>query len=203
MPVYHKAITCEPGFQLVPVISYREVVMTVCKTVPEPRKKWVYDVKNEDKNGDARPKCVLVKRQVDDTSGTKCVVETTLTKVPCVRYQKVPCFVVNDSESRSPFVPAAQKVRSAPMPAVQTVRRAAVPAVQSARSPSPTTQPIRPVAAWGMQIQPPIASVAPPEAMAPIATIGSLEAISPTASIGPVVPATLLADDLLPTSSSK
>jgi hypothetical protein len=111
---HHHVPACEPGYTLVPEVTYVEVCRKVCKLVPDVREteKWVYSCKSEDLCFKKCPlhglhtcagceqcgACVqcdkpvtrnrLVKRLVvEECPSVKCVVE----RVPCVVYRKVPC----------------------------------------------------------------------------------------------------------------
>jgi len=94
--------TCEPGYQIVEEIEYRQIVRKVCKQVPDVKKvrKTVYEVKEEEhcvsKNhkGDTKPQTrrVLVKKEiVEEVPTYKSVVETVVEVVPVKVYRKVPC----------------------------------------------------------------------------------------------------------------
>src|SRR5438876_906174 len=87
--------TCEPGYQLIAETVYHDVPRTVCKMVPEVKKKWVYSCIEEpfcildSKHGHghgkhchcpdcAGPHCrnLLVKKQIEEPCPTlKCVTE--------------------------------------------------------------------------------------------------------------------------------
>jgi len=101
---HHNKPACEPGFQIIEEVVMQEVTRTVCKMVPETKKKWVYDwiddpfcVQNT-KHGNC-PECsgpycrkLLVKKQIDLPCPTmKCVTETIVERVPVTIYKKVPC----------------------------------------------------------------------------------------------------------------
>jgi hypothetical protein len=82
----------------------QDVTRTVCKMVPETKKKWVYDWINDPfcvqntRHGHC-PNCdgpycrkKLVKMQIDEPCPTmKCVTETIVERVPVKVYRKVPC----------------------------------------------------------------------------------------------------------------
>lgn len=106
---------CEPGYRLVQEITYQEVEHACCKEVPNIRKKWVYCSKpdyycvpnckkgccGQDGGCGGYPdrchlhcRAQLLKKQVECVYGTKCVVEITKEKVPCVIWRKVPCAAV-------------------------------------------------------------------------------------------------------------
>src|SRR5581483_3564016 len=108
---------CEPGYQWVEEVVYKDVPRFICKEVPNTKKKWVYCAEPDafclpktSKQCCADGKCgacsacantvcqgpycrkVLVKREIDvPCPGTKCVVEKIMEKVPCITYRKVPC----------------------------------------------------------------------------------------------------------------
>ncbi len=100
---HHAKPACEPGYQLIEETVLQDVTRTVCKMVPETKKKWVYDWVSDpfcipdSKHGQC-PNCSgpycrkqLVKRQVDVPCPTmKCVTETITERVPVVVYRKVP-----------------------------------------------------------------------------------------------------------------
>lgn len=100
---HHARPACEPGFQLIEETVMQDVTRTVCKMVPETKKKWVYDWVSDpfcildSKHGQC-PNCAgpycrkqLVKRQVDVPCPTmKCVTETITERVPVTVYRKVP-----------------------------------------------------------------------------------------------------------------
>ncbi|MBI2807203.1 MAG: hypothetical protein HYX68_19650 [Planctomycetes bacterium] len=101
---HHARPPCESGFKLVEEITYQDVIKTVCKMVPETRKKWVYswvddpfcirDAKHGQCPNCAGPYCrkQLVKRQIDVPCPTlKCVTEQVVERVQVVTYRKVPC----------------------------------------------------------------------------------------------------------------
>ena len=100
---HHAKPACEPGFQIVEEIVYQDVTKSVCKMVPDVKKKWVYSMiddpfcLHDTKHGQcpqcAGPCCrkLLVKKQVDvPCPGTKCVTETIVERVPVITYKKVP-----------------------------------------------------------------------------------------------------------------
>lgn len=100
---HHAKPECEPGFKIVEEVVMQDVVRTVCKMVPETKKKWVYawipdpfcilDAHHHCPQCDG-PHCrkLLVKRLVDEPCPTlKCVTETIVEKVPVTVYRKVPC----------------------------------------------------------------------------------------------------------------
>jgi hypothetical protein len=102
-------------------VQYQEVVKKVCRQVPDVKKvtRWVYSCKtadfckpgcflhgpgHQDGCGDCdghRPCCpcgpvgckhLLLKRLVtEECPTTRCVVECTVERVPCVVYRMVPC----------------------------------------------------------------------------------------------------------------
>ncbi|MBM3997075.1 MAG: hypothetical protein FJ303_23430 [Planctomycetes bacterium] len=94
---------CEPGFQIVEEIVMQDVTRTICKMVPETKKKWVYSVIDDpfcvqnSKHGQC-PQCsgpycrkLLVKKQIDEPCPTmKCVTETIVERLPVKVYRKVP-----------------------------------------------------------------------------------------------------------------
>lgn len=101
---HHAKPYCEPGFKLVEEVVMQEVTRTVCKMVPETKKKWVYsqiddpfcirDSKHGQCPNCAGPFCrkLLVKTQVEvPCPGFKCVTETITEVVPVTVYRKVPC----------------------------------------------------------------------------------------------------------------
>lgn len=103
---HHGKPHCEPGFKLVEEVVMQEVTRTVCKMVPETKKKWVYstiddpfcihDAKHGHCPNCTGPYCrkLLVKTQVDvPCPGFKCVTETITEVVPVTVYRKVPCDV--------------------------------------------------------------------------------------------------------------
>jgi hypothetical protein len=94
---------CEPGYQLIEETVIQEVKRTVCKMVPETKKKWVYswvddpfciqDTRHGECPNCAGPYCrkQLVKTQIDLPCPTmKCVTETIVERVPVTVYRKVP-----------------------------------------------------------------------------------------------------------------
>lgn len=101
---FHIKPVCEPGYKLVEEIEYQDVVKTVCKMVPDTKKKWVYSMIDDpfcvqnSKHGHC-PECsgpycrkLLVKTQIDEPCGTmKCVTETIVERVAVKVYRKVPC----------------------------------------------------------------------------------------------------------------
>ncbi|MSQ93017.1 MAG: hypothetical protein EXR98_00505 [Gemmataceae bacterium] len=101
---HHAKPACEPGYQIIEETVLKDVTRTVCKMVPETKKKWVYDWVSDPfcirdtKHGDCQncsgPYCrkQLVKRQIDVPCPTmKCVTETITERVPVIVYKKVPC----------------------------------------------------------------------------------------------------------------
>jgi hypothetical protein len=112
---------CEPGYQIVTEVQYREVVKRVCKNVPDVKRvtHWVYECKTVDfckagcslhgarhqgtcddcdghgsrcPCGPVGAKHYLLKRLVtEECPTTRCVVECTVERVPCVVCRKVPC----------------------------------------------------------------------------------------------------------------
>ncbi len=100
---HHAPPTCEPGFKIVEEVVMQEVTRTVCKMVPDMKKKWVYSWIDDPfcvkcgKHGSCQhcqgPYCrkQLVKFQIDDCPTMKCVTETITEVVPVKVYRKVPC----------------------------------------------------------------------------------------------------------------
>jgi len=106
---------CEPGYQWVEEVRYKEVVRYVCKMVPEVKKvkKIVYTPKEEPFcvrratlfGGHKQADCgectrckgpykgtILVKTEITcEEPTTKCVTEKVVEKVPYVVRRKVPC----------------------------------------------------------------------------------------------------------------
>ena len=119
---HHAKPACEPGFQLIEEIVLQEVTRTVCKMVPDTKKKWVYDWIDDPfcihntKHGHC-PECsgpycrkLLVKRHIELPCTTmKCVTETIVEKVPVTIYKKVPCATLGDA-------PRAEILAIKPMP---------------------------------------------------------------------------------------
>jgi len=107
--------TCEPGYQIVEEVCYKEVVHCVCKVVPDIKKvtKPVHDCKAVEfcqlkcpgfhckhgcdgapcpDCGKVRTRTVLLKKFVTVEEPTcKCVVEKVIERVPYTVYHKVPC----------------------------------------------------------------------------------------------------------------
>jgi hypothetical protein len=100
---HHAKPECEPGYQLIEETVMQEVKRTVCKMVPDTKKKWVYSWVDDPfcvhntKHGQC-PECSgpycrkqLVKFQIDlPCPGMKCVTETITERVPVTVYRKVP-----------------------------------------------------------------------------------------------------------------
>jgi hypothetical protein len=104
---HHGPPACEPGYKIIEEIVMQEVTRTVCKMVPETKKKWVYKTIDDPfcihdtKHGHC-PQCSgpycrkqLVKFQIDEPCQTmKCVTETIVELVPVKVYRKVPCETI-------------------------------------------------------------------------------------------------------------
>lgn len=132
---------CEPGYRLIQEITYQEVEHACCKEVPNMRKKWVYCSKpdyfcvpncrkgccgrdggccgdgccQEPHRCNLHCREQLMKKQVECQYGTKCVVEITKEKVPCVIWRKVPCAPVEHLPAPLP-TSAPAPVTGAPSP---------------------------------------------------------------------------------------
>lgn len=144
--VHSQMPPCEPGYQWVQEIGYQDIDHPCCKRVPNMRKKWVYCSKpdyfcvpecrrggcgnggcDRDSCGDCfGPYCrkQLLKKQVECQYGTKCVVEITKEKVPCVIWKKVPCGTPSG-------VAPAPMPSSLPAPMPATTPTSSVPAPAS------------------------------------------------------------------------
>ncbi len=95
---------CDPGHQIVEEIIEQDVERVVCRMVPDPKKKWVYDwiydpfCIQSSKHGEC-PNCAgpfcrkqLVKKQIDDPHPHfKCVTERIVERVQVKVYRMVPC----------------------------------------------------------------------------------------------------------------
>lgn len=110
---------CEPGYKIVEETVMQEVTRTVCKMVPETKKKWVYstiddpfcirDTRHGECPNCSGPYCrkLLVKTHVEvPCPGLKCVTETITEVVPVKVYRKVPC---GPTESKIETIPAPPK----------------------------------------------------------------------------------------------
>jgi len=156
---------CEPGYRIVEEVVYQEVTRKVCRQVEEKKKKTVYSCKSQDfcvpdgpgrcprpcghhhrvdacpscqaAGATIRSKCVLIKKQVDDTPVKKWVVEEIKEVVPVTVYRKVPCTV--PALIPAPGVPGAAVMPDQPavLPVVPpTPDSASKPALPSAPPPS-------------------------------------------------------------------
>lgn len=132
---------CEPGFEYVQVVEYQEHDHPVCKIVPNKRSKWLYSskpdyfclpgcplhVRHDECGCDVLEycptckgpycRCQLLKKKVEWTCGTKCVVEVVKEKVPCVVWRKVPRKLDPNAPARAPeIVPPPEQVEEVPAP---------------------------------------------------------------------------------------
>ena len=117
-----KPPACEPGYKIIEEVVMQDVIKSVCKMVPEFKKKWVYSMVDDpfcirdSKHGEC-PNCSgpycrkqLVKREILEPCPTmKCVTETVVERVAVTMYRKVPIGTPGSNIETIPVSPTPLK----------------------------------------------------------------------------------------------